>query len=148
MMAMETLLMIKMVIMMVIVIYNKGVMAMNGGMKSIKTRMMTKILTMMLIITGSMKNVMMMTKITRLTGMMLIISGSLWHQKYPNDGKDDTDDKDGDDNHWQSAALCLLSSLQLKNFPLNSWTPTTAKMNCNYHNHRSGEPKSHIFIVN
>ena len=54
------------------------------------------------------------------------------------------DDKDGDDNHWQSAALCLLSSLQLKNFPLNSWTPTTAKMNCNHYNHRSGEPKSHI----
>ena len=143
--------MIKMVIMMVIVIYNKGVMAMNGGMKSIMTRMMTMIVTMMLIITGSMKNVMMMTKITRLTGMMLIISGSLWHQKYPNDDKDDTDendDNDGDDNHWQSAALCLLSSLQLKNFPLNSWTPTTAKMNCNYYNHRSGEPKSHILIVN
>ena len=60
------------------------------------------------------------------------------------DDTDDTDDKDGDNNHWQSAALCLLSSLQLKNFPLNSWTPTTAKMNCNHYNHRSGEPKSHI----
>ena len=38
---------------------------------------------------------------------------------------------DSDDNHWQSSALCLLSSVQLKNFPLNSWTPTTAKMNWN-----------------
>ena len=100
--------------------------------------------------------------------MMPIIIGSLQHQKYCNDDKDDTDDADdtddtndtddtddtddndgtddtdGDDNHWQSAALCLLSSLQLKNFPLNSWTPTTANMNCNYYNHRSGEPKSHI----
>ena len=83
-MAMETLQMIKMVIMMVIIIYNKGVMAMNGGMKSIMTRMMTKIVTMMLIITGRMKNVMMMT---RLTGMMPIISGSLWHQNYPNDDR-------------------------------------------------------------
>ena len=74
----ETWLMIKMVIMMVIVIYNRGVMAMNGGMKSIMTRMMTKIVTMivtmMLIITGSMKNIMMITKITSLTGMMPIIS--------------------------------------------------------------------------
>ena len=128
-------------------------MAMNGGMKSIMTRMMTMIVTMMLIITGRMKNIMMMTKITRLTGMMPIITGSLLHQKYCNDDKDDTDDTDdtndtddtddtddndgtddtdGDDNHWQSAALCLLSSLQLKNFPLNSWTPTTAKMNCKF----------------
>ena len=88
---------------------------------------------------------------TLMTRMVTIITGSLWHQKYPNDDKDDTDDtddKDGDNNHWQSAALCLLSSLQLKNFPLNSWTPTTAKMNCNYYNHRSGEPRSHMLIVN
>ena len=78
----ETWLMIKMVIMMVIVIYNKGVMAMNGVMKSIMTRMMTKIVTMMLIITGSMKNIMMITKITRLTlmtRMVRIITGSLRH---------------------------------------------------------------------
>ncbi len=32
--------------------------------------------------------------------------------------------------HWQSFSECLLTSVQWLNLPLNSWTPTTAKMNC------------------
>ena len=64
---------------MVIIIYNKGVMAMNGGMKSIMTRMMTKIVTMMLIITGSMK-------------------------KRHDDDKKNKVNRDDADNKWQSAA--------------------------------------------
>lgn len=33
--------------------------------------------------------------------------------------------------YWQSTALCLLSSEQKKNLPLNSCTPMTAKINWN-----------------
>ena len=31
--------------------------------------------------------------------------------------------------YWHSSAVCLLKSVQQKNFPLNNWTPTTANIN-------------------
>ena len=72
-----------MVIMMVIVIYNKGVMAMNGGMKSIMTRMMW----------DDCDN---------------DVDDHWQDEKHHDDDKNNKVDRDDADNHWQSVASKIL----------------------------------------